>query len=86
MLRKQDNDSYSHKLHILVLPLFNPIPASVVHTHGDRDWLPPNIFPDCNGTLRLFKVTGPKVSGRGQQAIFFFMGECARFKRPRVAG
>lgn len=39
-------------------------------------------FPDCNGTLRLFKVTGQKVSGWGQQTNFFWRGSVRDFKRP----
>lgn len=71
MLRKQDNENYSHKLHISVLPLFNPMLASVLHTRRPRLASTEHFSPDCNGTLRLFKVTGQKVSGWGQQTIFF---------------
>lgn len=71
MLRKQDIENYSHKFNVFLLPLFNPVLASDLHTWRSPDWL----LLDCSGTLRRFKVTGLKVWARGQQT-FFFVSVC----------
>lgn len=39
MLRKQDIENYSHKFNVFLLPLFNPVLASDLHTWRSPDWL-----------------------------------------------
>lgn len=69
---------------LLFLSPINQMPSQDFCLHDCDDWLYLNIFPDSDGTLRLFKVRGQKVLSWGQQTIFKCVCVCVR-RRANVA-
>lgn len=79
MLRKQDIENYSHNFNVFLLPLFNPILASCLHTWGSPDWLLLDFFlffSRLQWNPAAFQGHRAKGPGSGSADIFLFVSVC----------